>query len=306
MDLSVVVPVYNEGENIPILYSELKDVLSNLKKTHEIIFVDDGSRDNTASEIEKLCKKDNTVKLIQLRKNTAKAGALMAGFKYASGDFVITMDGDLQDDPNEIPKFVEAIKGADLIVGWKFKRQDPITKTIPSKIFNKLTSILTGVKVHDSNCNFRIFRKEVVEDLNVYGELFRYIPTLVHWKGYKVDEVKINHRPRKFGKSKWGMTRLFKGFFDLLTVKFLLTFAQRPLHLFGTIGAVLSFIGFLIGLYMTYLWSQGITIWDRPLLNLGILLMMVGIQFISIGLLGELITSTKQKEDIEKNIKKKL
>ena len=307
MDISVVIPVKNESKSVVPLYEELHNILTKIKKKYEIIFIDDGSTDDTFVELEKLHKKNENVKVIQFKQNYGKSDALMAGFSYAEGDFVITMDGDMQDDPSEIPRMLDKIKrGYDLIVGWKFTRNDPITKRLPSKIFNKLTALLTGIKIHDSNCGFKIFRREVIKNLNIYGELHRYIPALVHWKGYKVDEIKVNHRPRKFGKSKYGVTRLIKGFLDLITVKFLTKFAKRPFHLFGTIGFALSTIGFFIGLYMTYLWSKGVVIWNRPLLIFGVLLMVIGIQFISIGLLGELIISNRKQDDIEKNIKKKL
>ncbi len=307
MDLSIIIPVKNEEKNVAILHRELTETLKNIGKRYEIIFIDDGSEDNTSPELEKLHKKDKNVKVIELRQNFGKSIALMIGFNHANGDFVITMDGDLQDDPAEIPRMLKKInQGYDLVVGWKYIRNDPITKTMPSKIFNKLTSITTGVNIHDSNCGFKIFRKEVAKSLNIYGELHRYIPALAHWKGYKVSEIKVNHRSRKFGQSKYGVTRLVKGFLDLITVKFLMRFSKRPLHLFGFIGMLFFLIGFSIGVYMTYLWSKGVTIWDRPILALGVLFMIIGIQFISIGLLGELIVSTKKTEDLENNIKKKL
>lgn len=295
--LSIVVPAYNEEKNVPLLYEKLKKVLDSIKKDYEIIFVDDGSKDNTASEIIKLNKKDKKVKLIQFQRNFGKAAALSAGFSEASGDIVFTMDADLQDDPEEIPKFIQKInQGYDMVSGWKFHRKDPITKTLPSKFFNWLTSITTGVKVHDSNCGFKAYRNEVIKNIDIYGELHRYIPSIAYWKGYKVGEVKVVHHARKFGKSKYGVERLMKGFFDLITVKFLTKYAKRPLHLFGLIGFLCFLLGFIGGIYLVVDWSKGIPIGNRPLLMLTVLLIVTGIQLISIGLLGEMITSSSKKE----------
>lgn len=295
-EISVVIPVWNEEENIKQLYSELKEVLDNLGREYEIIFVDDGSTDNSFKILQKIHEKDNKVKAIRFQRNFGKSAALSAGFENSKGNIVFTMDGDLQDDPKEIPNFLEEIeKGYDLVVGWKFRRRDPLSKRLPSKIFNKLTSFLTGVRVHDINCCFKAYKKEVIKNINVYGELHRYIPALVHWKGYNVSEIKVNHRPRKHGRSKYGSMRLLKGFLDLITVKFLVSYAGRPLHLFGIIGLLFALIGFLLSMYMLYIkYFLGELIGDRPLLFASILLVIVGIQFISIGLLGEMITSTHQ------------
>lgn len=303
IDLSVVIPIRNEEKNIQILYSKLRQVLNKTGKSYELIFIDDGSTDNSFKILEKLRKVDKKIKIIQFGKGYGKSYALSAGFSLAKGKYIITMDGDLQDDPEEIPKFLEKIKGLDLVVGWRYKRRDPITKKLPSKIFNKLTSMLTGIKIHDCNCGFKIFRREVVDELNLYGELHRYIPALINWKGYKIDEVKIRHNPRKYGKTKYGFLRLVKGFLDLITIKFLMEYSKRPLHLFGTLGIIVFLIGFAIGAYMTYLWFLGKIIWDRPLLLLGVLLMLTGVQLFSIGLLGELIISTQKKSE-KINIKK--
>lgn len=295
-EISIVIPIFNEEENIKQLYSELKEVLDKTGKEYEIIFVDDGSTDNSFPILRKIHEKDNSLRAIRFQKNFGKSAALSAGFKNSKGSIVFTMDGDLQDDPKEIPNFLKEInKGYDIVVGWKFRRRDPLNKRIPSKIFNRLTSLLTGVKVHDINCCFKAYRREVIQNIDVYGELHRYIPALVHWKGYKVGELKINHRPRKFGKSKYGPMRLLKGFLDLITVKFLISYARRPLHLFGIIGFIFTLIGFLLSIYMLYLkYFLGQLIGDRPLLFAAILLVIVGIQFISMGLLGEMITSTHQ------------
>jgi glycosyltransferase involved in cell wall biosynthesis len=305
VDLSVVIPIRNEEENIQILYSKLKEVLNKTGKSYEVIFIDDGSTDNSFEVLQELKKKNKTLKVIQFGEGYGKSYALSAGFSLAKGKYIITIDGDLQDDPEEIPKFIEKIKDLDLVVGWRYERQDPITKRLPSKIFNKLTSMLTGIKIHDCNCGFKIFRRELVDELNLYGELHRYIPALANWKGYKVGEIKVRHNPRKYGKTKYGFLRLIKGFLDLITIKFLMEYSKRPLHLFGTLGIILFLIGFLICMYMTYLWFLGMRIWDRPILLLGVLLILMGAQFFSMGLLGELVVSTQKKSE-KLNIKKVL
>ena len=290
MNISIVIPVYNEEKNIIILYKLLKSVLS--KYQYEMIFVDDGSVDNTSSVIKDISKKDKKVKLISFQRNYGKSDALSAGFDNAKGDIIITLDGDLQDNPKEIPRFIEKLnQGYDLVVGWKFKRKDPLTKIIPSKFFNLLTSFLTKVKIHDMNCGFKAYKKEVIKNINVYGELHRYIPAMAFWRGYKIGEIKVKHYPRRYGKSKYGVNRLFKGFMDLITVKFLMSYGRRPLHLFGLTGLLCFFLGIVSGLYLTYLWFKGIVIGDRPLLMLAVLLIVLGVQFISLGLLGDMIIS---------------
>ncbi|MFO8016899.1 MAG: glycosyltransferase family 2 protein [Candidatus Woesearchaeota archaeon] len=297
MDISIVIPVYNEEENVSPLYKELREVLSSLKKSYEIIFVDDGSTDKTKDKVRSISGKDRKVKLVSFRRNRGKSAALMAGFDKSRGGIIFTLDGDLQDNPKEIPKFIERInRGYDLVSGWKFRRHDPITKTLPSRFFNFLTRVLTGVSVHDSNCGFKAYRKEVVNSLRIYGELHRYIPSLTHWMGFRVGEVKVKHRPRKHGKSKYGVTRLMKGFLDLITIKFLNKFAERPLHFFGPIGILLALAGFIAGVYLVTIWCTGESIGDRPLLILSVLLMIVGIQTFSIGLIGEMIINSRKKE----------
>ncbi|HLC65521.1 MAG TPA: glycosyltransferase family 2 protein [Candidatus Nanoarchaeia archaeon] len=288
--ISVVVPVFNEAENIPVLYRSLKEVLIRLGFRHEIIFVDDGSTDNTPKTIENISSKDRTVKHIRFRRNLQKAAALSAGFREAKGDIVFTMDGDMQDDPREIPRFLAKMdEGYDLVVGWKYRRKDPLTKTIPSKFFNFLTRLVTGVKVHDSNCGFKAFRSEAVKNLKVYGELHRFIPSLAYLQGFRVGEIKVEHHKRLHGKSKYGISRLFKGFFDLLTVQFLMKYGKRPMHFFGGIGMLCILAGLLIGIYLVALWLNGIKIGSRPLLILGVLLVIVGAQFFSMGYLGEMV-----------------
>ena len=304
-DLSIIIPLFNEEKSLSPLCSQLKSVLKSLGKSYEIIFVDDGSGDNSWSVLEKLHATDKDIKSIQFRKNSGKAAALSAGFKYAKGKVIITMDADLQDDPDEIPKFIKKLnEGYDLLSGWRFKRQDPISKTLPSKIFNYLTSRSTGVGIHDFNCGFKAYRKEVIKDVEVYGELHRYIPALAHWKGYRVGEMKVRHHPRAHGKSKYGIVRLFRGFTDLLTVMFLTRYMKKPLHLFGSIGLLLLLVGLIVNVYFVILWLLGQGGWVRPLLLLGVLLMLIGFQVVSTGLIGEIIVSTRGKADDEYTIKR--
>lgn len=296
-DLSVVVPLFDEEVNLSQLYARIKPVMEDLSKSYEIIFVDDGSSDDSFSILENLHTKDKTIKVIQLRGNFGKASALSAGFKYASGKVIITMDADLQDDPKEIPNFVKKLdEGYDLVSGWRFKREDPFSKTISSRLFNYLTSIFTGVRVHDFNCGFKAYRKEVIKDVSLYGELHRYIPVLAHWRGFKIGEIRVRHHPRIYGKSKYGIRRLFRGLTDLVTVIFLTKYMTKPLHLFGAIGVLVFLIGLIINIYLLFIKFLGEGIGDRPLLLLGVLLMVIGFQIISTGLIGEMIAGTKGKD----------
>ena len=289
--LSVIIPVYNEEESVIELYEQINQVLSSFNKLYEIIFIDDGSMDKTVHKIEDI--KDENVKLIQFQRNFGKAEALSCGFSNSRGDIIITMDGDLQDDPKEIPRFIEDLKEYDLVSGWKFKRYDPLSKRIPSIFFNWLTTFLTGVKIHDFNCGYKAYKRHVVSHVNLYGELHRYIPALAHWKGYTIGEIKVEHRARVHGKSKYGIERILKGFLDLITIKFLMTFSERPLHLFGGIGFLFSGLGIIIDIYLFILWINGVRIGERPLLMLGVLLVILGIQFISMGLIGELMINAR-------------
>ncbi len=304
-ELSIIIPLFDEEKNLVSLYNELKSTLRSFGESCEIIFVDDGSRDNSWSVLQRLYKKDKQIKGIQFRKNSGKAAALSAGFKYAQGKVIITMDADLQDDPTEIPGFIEKLdEGYDLVSGWRFERQDPISKTLPSRIFNYMTSRLTKIRIHDFNCGFKAYRQEVVKDIELYGELHRYIPVIAHWKGYRVGEMKVKHHPRTHGKSKYGLVRLFRGFTDLLTVTFLTRYMKKPLHLFGAVGLLLFLMGFMVNVYFVVLWLLGRGIWLRPLLLLGVLLMLIGFQVISTGLIGEIIVSSRGKTDDEYNIKR--
>ena len=292
-DVSVIIPVLNERDNLPELYDKLTDTLIRLNRAYEIIFVDDGSSDASADFCRSLVQSDACVTLVELRRHFGKATALQVGFQVAKGDIIITMDGDLQDDPVEIPRFLEALEGGvDLVSGWKKVRQDPLTKTLPSKLFNFVTSTLTGIKLQDFNCGFKAYRREVVESLDLYGDLHRYIPVLAHANGFRVGEIAVNHRPRCYGKSKYSFERFLRGAFDLLTVLFLGSFKRRPLHLFGLIGIAFAGVGFAIDLYLSLLWLTGIAyIGNRPLLILGTLLIIVGVQVLIFGLLAEMITA---------------
>jgi len=291
--VSYIIPVKNEEGTLQELYSKIKDVSERLSLSFEIIFIDDGSTDNSFEIMRNLSVLDKRVKIIKFRRNFGKASALSAGFEKANGEIIITMDADLQDDPKEIPEFLEKIEeGYDMVSGWKKNRRDPLSKRLPSKIFNKITSLLTGVKIHDFNCGFKAYRKEVIENIDIYGELYRYIPALVNSKGFRIGEIEVEHHPRVYGKSKYGFERILKGFLDLITVVFLTRFLRRPMHFFGGTGIVFFTVGFLINLGLTiYKFVSGALIGGRPLLTLGVLLMILGVQFLSIGLLGEMLNN---------------
>ncbi|WP_410509101.1 glycosyltransferase family 2 protein [Methanosarcina hadiensis] len=293
--LSIVIPVHNEEENIPKLYEKLRSILLRIEKTYEIIFIDDGSTDDSFEKIKTI--KDSRVQVVRFQRNYGKAAALSCGFKKSKGDIVITMDGDLQDDPKEIPRFMKELDKYDMVSGWKSKRYDPITKTLPSRFFNWLTRFITGVKINDFNCGYKAYNNYVVKNINLYGEFHRYIPALAYWRGYSVGEIEVEHHPRIHGESKYGVERLLKGFLDLITVTFLMMYKKRPLHMFGGIGFLLSFSGVFISIYLMFLWLIGERIGDRPLLMLGILLTVIGAQFVSLGLIGELITNSRNNDD---------
>lgn len=295
MDVSIVMPVFNEKESIDRLYGEICAAMAPLNRSFEIIFVDDGSDDGSLEVLQGLIQKakQGNINLLclALRKNFGKSEALQTGFKTAKGEVIITLDGDLQDDPGEIPKFLDKIdEGYDMVSGWKFNRKDPIDKSIPSKIFNFITSKLMKTKIHDINCGFKAYRRKVIDELTVYGELHRYIPVLVSNSGFKIAEIKVNHRPRLYGKSKYGIGRVFAAH-DLITIIFLTKYLNKPLHFIGNFGLLFSFSGFSI-IFFLYMrkFLIGIPIGNNQFLFLvGILLAVVGIQFFCIGLLGELI-----------------
>jgi glycosyltransferase involved in cell wall biosynthesis len=295
MKISVVIPTFNEEESLPELCTMVVETVRKMHVPFEILFIDDGSSDNSLKVIEDLHQKYEQVKAVSFRRNYGKSEALNEGFRIAEGDIVITMDADLQDDPREIPRLVEKLNGFDLVSGWKKKRHDPLKKIIPSKLFNFTTALLTGIRIHDFNCGLKAYRRDVIKDIPVYGELHRYLPVLAYWRGYSVGELIVQHHPRKFGITKYGWRRFFSGFFDLLTVLFLTRFRQRPLHLFGFFGLILFFFGFIISIYLSILWLQGYPIGNRPLLFLGVLLIIVGMQSFSIGLIGEMLANIRDE-----------
>lgn len=303
--ISVVIPLFNEEESLRELSSKLKETLSSFNR-YEIIFIDDGSTDNSANILRQLRNQDHHIKYIRFRRNYGKSAALSVGFEHAKGDIVITMDADLQDEPSEIPKLISKIKeGNDLVSGWKKKRYDPVSKTAPSKFFNFITSLMSGVHLHDFNCGLKAYKSEVAKSLEIYGELHRYIPVLAFRNGYKVTEEVVVHRPRKFGKSKFGASRFWRGFFDLLTVLFTTKYFRRPLHFFGTMGAISTTLGFIINAKLTYDWFHNEPLSNRPLLFVGILLMIVGVQLFSTGLIGDMITKSHSSSPREYAIREK-
>ncbi|MCI8566651.1 MAG: glycosyltransferase family 2 protein [Lachnospiraceae bacterium] len=305
--LSIIIPMYNEEESVPELY---KRIVQHVKDwgPYEIYFIDDGSTDQSVQKVKEIIEKDKQVHLIVFRKNFGKAAALQAGFRNVVGDIVITMDADLQDDPKEIPRFIAKLEeGYDMVSGWKRKRHDPLEKRLPSKLFNKVTSHLSGVHLHDFNCGFKAYRREVVESIDVYGELHRYIPVLADRKGFRIAEIEVEHHAREYGKSKYGFERYLRGLFDSMTVAFLGKFYDRPMYFFGKIGLALCMAGGGICMYLTVLWLMGYGIGGRPLLMLGVLLLILGVQMFSTGLIGDmLVDATYHKRYSEAHIKEKI
>ncbi|MGA1195487.1 MAG: glycosyltransferase family 2 protein [Candidatus Latescibacterota bacterium] len=296
VDLTLVIPLLNEEESLRPLMEKIRDTLNNSGLTYEIIFIDDGSKDGSMHVLEELHAAHKEVNVIQFRRNFGKAAAYTAGFARAKGQFVITMDADLQDDPAEIPGLLAKLdEGYDLVSGWKKKRFDPLGKTLPSKFFNWVTGRVSGIKIHDFNCGLKAYRNEVTKDVRVFGELHRYIPVLANLEGYRVAEIPVQHHPRQFGVTKYGMGRLLKGFLDLLTVMYIGKYMGRPLHLFGTMGLIFGILGMSVNSFIAYLWLQTGTIQNRhPLLTLGVLLTVLGVQFICTGLLADMLTRGPQ------------
>ncbi len=291
-DVSVVVPVYDEADSLTELAGEIRSACEDAGYRFEVWFVDDGSQDASWQVIETLHKKDARMAGLRLRRNYGKSAALALGFKEARGNYVVTMDADLQDVPAEIPGLIARIEeGFDLVSGWKKTRRDPLSKRLPSKFFNQVTRIISGVRLHDFNCGLKAYRREVVKSVRVYGELHRYIPLLAKWEGYdRISEVVVEHRARRHGRSKFGLDRFIKGFLDLISVTFLTRFAVRPMHFFGAFGTVAFFVGFVLSLWLSIdKIAFGNPIGDRPLLLLGALMMVVGVQMFTTGLLGEMI-----------------
>ncbi len=289
-DLSVVIPVYNEEDNIAPLYAALKPVLDGMGVNYEIIFVDDGSTDGTASALEDLTA-DKNVLVLEFRRNFGQTAAFAAGFDHSMGDVIITMDGDLQNDPADIPKLYQMADKYDLVSGWRKNRKDPfLNRRLPSAIANWLIGKVTGVELHDYGCSLKAYRKEVVNNLRLYGEMHRFIPAVANWYGVKVAEVETTHHPRTRGKSKYGITRTVKVFLDLITVKFLQSFSTKPIQFFGPMGLASTLAGFAVSVYLAFQkLFLGRSIGGRPLLLLGVLLIIIGIQLIGMGLLGEML-----------------
>jgi glycosyltransferase involved in cell wall biosynthesis len=266
---------------------------------YELLFVDDGSTDRSFQVLRDLKRNDRHIKIIRFRRNYGKSAALSVGFEKAQGNIVVTLDADLQDDPAEIPTLRRRLdEGYDLVSGWKKVRRDPLTKTVPSRFFNFVTRHLTGIRIHDFNCGLKAYRREVVKTIKVYGELHRYLPVLAHWEGFRIGEAVVQHRPRKYGKTKFGIGRFWKGFLDLLTALFTTRYFSRPLHLFGFWGILATIAGLIVEIWLAVEWFLGITsLSNRPLFLGGFLLVIVGVQFVSIGLLGEMITKSKRGEE---------
>ena len=292
LGISVIIPLYNEQDSLRELTAALKQQCMRLAgPKYEILFVNDGSTDHSAEILKDILATSSRVSVISFRRNLGKSAALAAGFAEAQHGIVITMDADLQDDPREFVNLIGKLaEGYDLVSGWKKKRYDPMSKTGPSKFFNWVTSMFSGIRLHDFNCGLKAYRKEVTDSLQVYGELHRYLPALAYWQGFRVTEIPVTHHPRKFGRSKFGSSRFFKGFLDLMSIVFTNRYGKRPLHLFGTIGTLMAIAGFVIDIWLTVEWALGLTsLSNRPLLLLGLLLILVGAQLISRGLLGEMI-----------------
>ncbi|MEM9553776.1 MAG: glycosyltransferase family 2 protein [Acidobacteriota bacterium] len=292
-EISVLVPVLDEAESVEELVRRVRTVLEEGGRSFEIVFIDDGSGDGTADKVRAEHARDPRIKLVRFRRNFGKAAALSAGIEYSRGGIVVTMDGDLQDVPEEIPRFLEMLdaEDLDLVSGWKRDRQDPPSKRYPSKLFNWVTRRLAQVDLHDFNCGFKAYRREALEQVRIYGELHRYIPVLASRRGFRVGELAVSHERRRFGHSKYGWDRFYKGLLDLITVLFITKYTRRPLHLFGGIGLLLAGLGFVVNLYLAVLWAFfDAPLSNRPLLLLGVLLMVLGFQTLTTGLLGEMIT----------------
>lgn len=306
MDISIVIPLYNEEESLKELFYSIKQVMAENEFSYEVIFIDDGSADDSLGVITQIAAVEPNVKAVSFARNYGKSAALNTGFAEASGDYIVTMDADLQDDPSAIGDFVKKIKeGFDLVSGWKKVRQDPVfTKNIPSKVFNGVVSFMSGLKLHDFNCGFKIYRKETAKSLEIYGERHRFLPVLAFWNGYKVGEIPVPHRKRIYGKSKFGVNRFFNGAFDLATLLFLEKYMRNPLHFFGMISFAPIVLGVGILAYFGFVWATTLVLHIRPLLLLGVASLIVGIQIFSIGLVGEMITNLnrEKKYTIKKTI----
>ncbi len=295
MDLSIIIPLLNEEESINNLYHELVTALAPVHRPYELIFVDDGSSDQSLNILSEIQQNDSKVVVISFRKNFGQTAALSAGFDHAKGDIIVTLDADLQNDPNDIPKLLKKLdEGYDIVNGWRFKRKDPfLTRRLPSIIANKIISFATNVKLNDYGCTLKAFRKEITQNIRLYGEMHRFIPAVASGMGISIAEVKVNHRPRKYGQSKYGISRTIRVVLDLITVKFLLNYATRPIHVFGLIGFISGTLGFTMALFLTIQRQFfNIPMANRPLLLLAIMLIFIGLQFITLGLIAELQART--------------
>jgi glycosyltransferase involved in cell wall biosynthesis len=308
VDVSVLVPVLDEEESVAELTARVRAVLEELGRSFEIVFVDDGSGDATSARVAAEHEADPRVKLVRLRRNFGKAAAISAGVEHSRGRLVFTIDGDLQDLPEEIPRFLDKLESEelDLVSGWKRRRRDPLAKRLSSRLFNAVTRLLAQVELHDFNCGFKLYRREVLEQIAVYGELHRYIPVLASRQGFRIGEIPVTHERRRHGSSKYGLDRFYKGLLDLITVLFITKYTRRPLHLFGGIGLVTITAGFVINAYLAVLWFMGEPLGRRPLLFLGILLMVVGFQVLTTGLLGEMITFKNFRRSDSYSVKQRL
>jgi glycosyltransferase involved in cell wall biosynthesis len=298
-DISAVVPVLDEAQSLSELYNRMRAAVGAAGFSYEFIFVDDGSTDDTPRVLRQLAADDPAVRVVAFRRNFGKSAALAVAFALARGRYVWTLDGDLQDDPAELPRLVDALErgGYDLVSGWKQVRHDPITKTLPSKLFNAVTGAMAGLRLHDFNCGLKLYRREVVEAIEVYGEFHRFLPALAHWRGFRVGEIAVQHHARRFGKSKFGASRFVNGFLDLIAAMFLSRNALKPLHVFGRLALASGGIGLAINLYFVGLWLTGQPVRLRPLFVIGLVLQVVGFQFLLMGLLGEMIASQRPKTD---------
>ncbi|MFH1376296.1 MAG: glycosyltransferase [Candidatus Woesearchaeota archaeon] len=289
MELSIVIPIYNEERNISILFKELKSILDQLKKSYEIIFVNDGSKDRSEKILNNI--KDPKVRVIHFRKNFGQTSALEAGFKHSNGKIIISMDGDLQNDPKDIPRLITKLEeGYDVVSGWRYKRKDSFSKKFMSKGADNLRKLLFKDKIHDSGCTLKAYKKETLKDLKLYGEMHRFIPALLTMKGYKITEIKVRHRKRIYEKSKYGFKRTMKGFLDMLLIKFWMDFSTRPIHLLGGLGLISMFLGFLIAIYLVIIkifLNQPIG--DRPLLLFSVLFIILGALFLVFGVLADIL-----------------
>ena len=310
MDISVIIPLYNEDESLKELNDWIIRVMLSNKFSYEIIYVDDGSSDNSWKEIEKLSAENKNVKGIKFRRNYGKSAALNRGFDAAIGDVVITMDADLQDNPDEIPELYKMIKeeSFDLVSGWKKKRRDPLTKRIPSKFFNRSTRIMSGIKLHDFNCGLKAYKKNVIKSIEIHGEMHRYIPVIAKWAGFSnIGEKIVDHQKRKYGITKFGFGRFIKGYLDLISITFISKFGKRPMHLFGTLGTLIFIIGLIIAAYLAYakFFMAEYKMTERPLFYFGLLAMMIGTQLFLTGFLAELVSRSSHDRNqylIEKEL----